>query len=192
MINKKSVITLQGMPGSGKSDTVKYLKEYFPDYTHVSVGALARKIAEEYNIPFNDFPEYARENNIAYDKILDERLKEAGSHDDVIIDSRLGYFFAQESFKVFLIVDPSIAAKRVFDDPNRPDSSAKQHSSFETLIEQMKERHESDRQKYIDLYGTDYTDLKNYNLVIDTGLPENDQHAVAKQISEAYKNWLES
>src|ERR1035437_2410244 len=110
-MNKKHIITIAGKLGSGKSSTAKMVAEIL-NYKHYSTGDFMRSIADEKGIPLVKFNKIA-ENDPSIDKILDDRNKEIGNMENIVLDSRLGFYFIPESFKVFLELDPSIASERI-------------------------------------------------------------------------------
>ena len=162
------IMTIHGVPASGKSKTVEWLLRLLGNYSHTSTGAIARKIALEYGFSeekFDTFPKYARDNNIPYDQLIDNHLKELNNkNENIIVDSRLGYFFIPDSFKVLLNTPLKIAARRMFKDPKR-------RGKYQNAVEVYKHllgREQSDRKKYLELYDTDYTLKTNFDFVIPT------------------------
>ena len=113
---------------------------------------------------------------------------------NLIIDSRLAFHWIPESFKVYLEIDPDIAANRMLIDLDTNES--RQQSEHAINIEEMKvnmiERHESDIRRYKKLYYIDHTDHKHFDLVINTGLAENNLEAVVKKIIEGYLKHLKN
>jgi cytidylate kinase len=81
------------------------------------------------------------------------------------MDARLGWHFIPQSFKVFLEVDPEVAARRIYDA-----GRGTEHENI-TLAETERaiaSRTESERKRYFGYYGLDYTDHDHYDLVVDT------------------------
>jgi cytidylate kinase len=130
----------------------------------------------------------AAESDPSIDYDIDNLLKEMASRENIIIDSRLAYNWIPDSFKVYLEIDPDIAAKRMFYDleTNESRMESEHAKNIEDMKKEMVERHESDKRRYQKLYGIDHTDHKNFDLVINTGLPENDLEAVVKKIISEY------
>ncbi len=132
------------------------------------------------------------ETDSLVDKEIDAKQKEfMDTHDNFVIDSRIGWFLAPDSFKVFLNLDIDTAAKRVFADIEAKKSERKEEIS-ETL-EQVKkriiERMTSEKERYNKYYGIEnYQDLKHFDLVVDTSI--NDIPKVEALILEGYKKWL--
>ena len=132
---------------------------------------------------FNIYVEKHPEIDIQIEKSASEY---AQTHDNFIIDARLGWYAVPESFKVYLKVDIDISAKRAFYDESR-----KSTERFETLEEQKKDiqkRYDLENQRYWNLYKIRREDMSNYDLVIDTTNLKPEE--VAEQIKEEYFKWL--
>jgi len=188
---KKHIITIAGSLGSGKSSTAKKLAELLK-YKHYSTGDFMRSIADKRGISLGDLSILA-ESDTSIDKELDDRNKEIGQMSDIVLDSRLGFYFIPDSFKVFLELDPQIAAERILEDkknnPNRNTESSGSFDTKENIVKDMENRFNSERKRYKDFYGIeDQTAHSNFDLVIDT--KENSLEEVIKEIISKYNNWL--
>ncbi len=188
----KKIITIAGKLGSGKSSTAKKIAKML-NYQHFSSGDFLRQIAQERNLSIKDLMiEAESDPQIDYD--IDELLKSKGNEENLVIDSRLAYYWIPESFKVYLDIDPEIAAKRMFYDLESNES--RQKSEHTINIEEMKknmiERHQSDIKRYKNLYNIDHTNHNNFDLVIDTGNPENDLDTVINKVIQGYLQHIES
>lgn len=164
------IITLSGLAGAGKS-TVKDglakalgLKKY-------SVGAMRGKMAMDRGMTIHQLNALGMTEAFT-DKEVDEYQTELGKKEDgFVIDGRMSWYFIPQSIKVFLDVDPAVAAKRIYDDKiagttDRSDEPA--YKDVEEAKTALLERTESDRQRYQKWYGVDYMDRAQYDLVIDT------------------------
>ena len=190
-MNKKHIITIAGSLGSGKSSTAKKLSEIL-NYKHFSTGDFMRSIADERGVPLTELNKMA-ENDNSIDKILDDRNVEVGKMTDVVLDSRLGFHFIPESFKVYLELDPDVASERILHDKNfNPNRNKEASGSFDTpesIKEKINFRLESERKRYKELYGIeDNTARENFDLVINTEKIPLEE--VCKKITEEYNNWL--
>ena len=74
-----------------------------------------RSIADEKGVSLVELSLLA-ETDRSIDEELDNKNKEVGKKENVIIDSRLGFYFIPQSFKVFLKLDPKISAERILKD----------------------------------------------------------------------------
>lgn len=183
---KKRVITISGMPGSGKSSTADRVAELL-GYRRFSSGDFMRAIASKHNVSIDEINKLA-ESDQSYDHEVDEMVRQTGEKSDVVIDSRLAFHWIPGSFKVFLKVDPHAAAKRTFIHIREVGRAQQDADSVEDVYHKLVARIDSENRRYLDLYGITYTDESQFDLVIDTGLfPLED---VARQIVEKYNGWL--
>ncbi len=190
-MQKRDIITICGVLGSGKSTAAKRVATAL-GYPHFSGGDFMRDMARERNISLAEFSIMA-ESDPEIDKEIDRRQKEyMHTHDKFVIDSRLGWFWAPDSFKVFLTLDLDTAAERVFGDMQAKIRTGETQGIPETLEAvkaRLAERFESERKRYHEYYGIEnHFDSKHFDLVIDTKV--NDADAVGKLILEGYKAWL--
>lgn len=189
-MEKKHIITIAGKLGSGKSSTAKRVAEIL-QYKHKSTGDFMREIANERGITLAELSIIA-ENDSSIDKALDNHNLEIGKENNIVLDSRLGFHFIPNSFKVFLDLDPKIAAIRILKDKESNPNRSKESDDFDTeegISEKIKFRLDSERKRYKELYGIeDHTDSINFDLVINTeNIPLEE---VSKKVVEEYKNWL--
>jgi cytidylate kinase len=188
-MKKQEIISIHGKPGSGKTKTSKYLLELLAskNFSYISTGSIAKEIAISHGFSeenFDKFPQYAREKQIPYDKLIDDKLVEISTTGTrLIVDSRLGYFFLKRSFKVLLDTPVELAAERIFSDLKRKGNA----KSIEEVISNLSEREKSDRLKYLEMYKTDYTDLKNFDFITDTKYSAQD---VANLVFVQFRQWL--
>ncbi len=160
------IITISGVPGSGKSSVAKLLALKL-GLRHYSTGDFMRLIAEERGITLLELSKIA-ERDKSIDKELDAYSMKLGEKEDnFVLDARLGFHFIPRSVKVFLGVLPEEAANRIFNSPKHK-LQEKENKNYETTLRNIRKRMESERKRYISLYGVDYGDKRNYDLVINT------------------------
>ncbi len=191
---KKHIITIAGSNGGGKS-SASTGTAFILGYGKKSTGDFMRSIAEKRGVTLNELSEIA-ETDPLIDKELDDYNLEIGKKENIVLDSRLGFHFIPEAFKVFLYCDPKTAAKRILEDAkvnsNRHNESRQGFDTVEKIVESITQRLESERKRYFKLYGLeDHTAPEHYDLVIDNTLPENTLEKVPEIIAEEYKKWLE-
>ena len=192
-MQKRHIITICGVLGSGKSTSAKRVAQAL-SFTHFSGGDFMRALASKKGISIGELNTIA-ENDAEVDKEIDRSQKEfMDANDNFVIDSRLGWYWAPDSFKVFLTVDPRISAERVFADLQAKKAERSEEVSgvletIEDLQKKQAERLESERLRYKEYYGIEnHFDPKNFDLVIDTA--HNDIPTVERLIIEGYKKWL--
>ena len=159
------LITMWWKAWSGKWTVSKLLaKELW--YEIISIGDMKRKLAAEMGINIIEFnkmwdnPEKSAEFDLKYEK-YQQNLKIT---DNIILDSRLGFYAQPEAFKILLDVDEEEAGKRIFAAQRGTD----QFKNEEEAVQNVKERNQADADRYVRLYDLQVWDYKNYSLVIDT------------------------
>jgi len=155
-------ITITGNLGSGKSSVCKELEK--AGFTIISAGDIFRQIAAEKGMTVIELNEAAKKDR-SIDDMLDSRSTKLGKElDHTVFDSRLAWHFVENSFKVFLLVDTGEAARRVFDD----DRSVEVYQNVEEAKAGLEERAGLEQVRFRELYGIDYYDASNYDLIIES------------------------
>lgn len=186
---KKKIITIAGLPGSGKSSTAKGVAAAL-EYEHFSSGDLFRKIAAERGISIEEINLVA-EKQKEIDHQVDERLVQIGKEkENLVIDSRMAFHWIPDSFKVFLDLDLRIGAERTFAHIQKDGRTSQSGSSVEEVYENTVKRLESEQKRYSNLYQVDVTDKAHFDLVVDSGI--NDLNAVVGIVVTKYQEWLNS
>lgn len=158
-------ITLTGNLGSGKSTISKIMSEKY-GYEIYSTGKVIREFADERGLSVLEMNQLMSKDN-SFDHLIDERTKQVSIErkDDLFFDSRLAWYFAVDTFKVFLSVDIDEAARRVFnDDRGATETYASQADAKAQLIERAR----TEDTRYKDIYGINYFKISNYNLILDS------------------------
>jgi predicted cytidylate kinase len=170
-------ITLSGVAGTGKSTVGKILKQKL-DYEFVSVGNFAREYAEkEFGLTINAFQEKCRLDP-SLDEMIDRKFKAyCNERSGIIADYRLGFKFIENAFHCLLTVSDPVAATRI-------QQGQRQGEAVDATSIQQRNREMRDR--FLEKYGVDFTDTKNYHLVINTDALT--PHAVADLIVQAFSH----
>lgn len=160
------IITLSGVPGSGKSTVGKLVAQKL-GYEYFSVGKLRGKMAMEKGLTIDELNQLGEKEDWT-DRQADDYQKELGkTKDNLVVEGRLSWHFIPQSFKVFLTVNTDEAACRSLENrAERPDE--KPVANLAEAKKAVEERLASDKKRYLQYYGLDYTDPKHYDLVIDT------------------------
>jgi CMP/dCMP kinase len=157
-------ITISGRPGSGKSAVASGVAESLR-LRHVSAGDFMREMAAERGMTILELSRSAEAGD-AIDREIDERTVRFAQGDaDFVMDARLGWHFVPDSFKVFLDVRPEVAARRVY---TAGRGTEHENVSLEDTLTAIGARTESERKRYLNYYGLDYTIHDHYDLVVDT------------------------
>ena len=118
---KKHIITIAGDHASGQGMLTNNIQKELGYEVHRN-GQYARKLAMDMGMSITEFQEYLNKNPEMDRQIEKSASDYAKSHDNLVIDAKLGWFAVPYSFKVYLKVDINVAAKRAFEDVNRKNS----------------------------------------------------------------------
>ena len=184
-MSKKHIISLAGDLASGKGETSKILTEKL-GYGIYRNGQYFRELAKNMNMSVTEFNIYVEKHPEIDRQIENSAAEYAKTHDNFIIDARLGWYAVPESFKVYLKVDIDVAAKRAFYDKDRKDTES--FASIEEQKQDMIKRYNLENERYYNLYHVRKEDLSNYNLVVDT--TNISPTEVAEKIIQEYNKWL--
>jgi CMP/dCMP kinase len=190
-MNRKHIITISGKPGSGKSSTADRVAELL-SYSRYSAGDMVRQLINKRHSTLEKYNQEAMKDH-RLDEIVDEKLRALRNHKDIIIDSRLGFYWLPESFKVYLDLDLDLATARIFKDtvsnPLRG-ATESQFASLDAVAEQVKKRMFTEQNRFRQLYGVDPFDLNHYDFVIDTS--RQNVQSVAIAVFDTYREWLDT
>lgn len=179
-------ITICGLAGVGKSTAIKRLQKNLGYVLHSS-GDFARQYACERFPGEQDAGkalahlEDEAKRNRSIDLMIDQRTIDLakGIEGKWILDSRLGWYFCPQAFKVLLACDTVTRLKRI---------ATRDNVEFSDAMYATEHRESSIKQRYSELYGIkDFTSPHLFDCVVNTSVagPE----AVADQILVAFKEW---
>jgi CMP/dCMP kinase len=190
-MEKKHIITISGKPGSGKSSTADKVAELL-NYTRYSSGDMVRNLLTRQQLTLAEYNEKAA-NNHDLDEKVDVFLRNLRSKNDIVIDSRLGFYWIPESFKVYLDLDIQIATVRIFKDAvsnNGRTKGGELADSLNVVAKQVKTRMETEQNRFRNLYGIDPYNSEHFDLVIDTS--RHSPQTVALTVFDTYRRWLKT
>ncbi len=190
-MERKHIITLSGKPGSGKSSTADKVAELL-GYTRYSSGDMVRSIVRRQGITLAEFNRRATTDH-SMDHEIDEELRRLRDEQDIVIDSRLGFYWIPESFKVYLDLDIEVATARIFKDAVSNIGRANETTAGASIGEvqkQVQARLNTEVRRFRALYGVNPYDTKHYDLVINTA--RHSPQTVALTVFDTYKKWLKS
>lgn len=159
-------ISITGKLGSGKS-TICHLIQDKHGFEIFSTGAIQREVARERGITTLELNELMKVDH-SLDDIIDAtttRLSLERAQDKLIFDSRMAWHFAANTFKIFITVDPTVAAQRVIVAGR---GSEENYTTIEEARDHLIKRSLVEQERFKTLYGVDYYDYNNYNLVVDS------------------------
>lgn len=162
------IITISGMPGSGKSTVAKLLAEKL-GFKRFSSGDFQRKLAKEKGLTIKGLGDLEAKDP-ELDMLVDKRQEEFGKkNDNFVMDAWLGAKFIPHSKRIFLYADEETRAKRIFNDKgNKQRMDSEKLENFEQTKENMIKRDKVNIERWKRYYDFDYTDKGHYDFVIDT------------------------
>lgn len=174
-------ITITGRLGSGKSTVAGIISKQL-GYEIYSTGAVQRSAAEKLGITTLELNQRMM-TDPGFDHIIDDTVTKLSlERENIIFDSRMAWHFARNAFRVFISVDTMEAARRV---QMADRGEVETYSTVEEAEAALRSRGDLERERFISIYGVDYLDKNNYDLVVDSthSTPEE----VAAKIIDAYK-----
>lgn len=159
-------ITITGRLGSGKSTVCRIFSNKY-GYEIYSTGTIHRRIAAEKGISALEMNELMAKD-LSYDHMIDDavtRISRENRDRTLIFDSRMAWHFACDSFKVFMHIDPAIAARRVMADDR---GDVEKYTDIDDARRQLLARAMSENTRYKRIYGADNLDYRNFDLIVDS------------------------
>ena len=180
-------IAFSGKLGSGKSTVCDILNKQY-GYDIYSTGTIQRKVAADMGISTLELNVRMREDP-ALDHVIDDAVVELSRErrgEKLIYDSRMAWHFAEYTFKVYMYVDPTVAARRVL---NADRGNVEKYSSIEEAREMLISRSVEENTRFKKIYGVDNFDYNNYDLIIDStsATPEMIAKVIAENAEEFEK-----
>ena len=186
------IITISGTPGSGKSTVAKILVEKL-HAERLYIGGTLRDLARKKGMTLAELMDFAKvhpEIDVEVDNAVAAQAREfdkAGKM--VVVEGRMQFYFLPESIKFFIKVSFEEAARRIWKDLQQKEISAQRNEGRINSLEEMKKsvikREEEDASRYKKLYGVDYLNEKQYDLVVDS------TSISAMQCAELILNFIE-
>ena len=183
---KKKIITITGATGSGVSTVTQKLAESM-EYRRFSAGGLFRNIARNRGMTVEELNEYAKRNNVI-DRDIDTLIRQLGEGSEIVLDARLGYYWIHDSFRVYLDVDPDIAAQRIYADICEGKRYEEGATTVDQTIISLVRQIESAHERYFRDYGVDITNKNPFDLVIETD--DKTPEEVVLLVKNSYRAWL--
>jgi len=190
-MERKHIITISGKPGSGKSSTADKVSDML-GYTRHSSGDMVRTILAREGMTLSDYNRLAV-NNHQLDEKIDVYLRNLRNKNNIVIDSRLGFYWIPESFKVYLELDIQVATVRIYKDAvsnNMRLKSGEVADSLGLVATQVKNRMEAEQDRFKNLYNVDPYNSEHFDLVIDTS--RHSPETVALTVFDTYRRWLKT
>lgn len=182
------IITITGIPGSGKTTAARLLAERL-NVPWYSMGDLRGKMAQERGMTIDELNALGETEKFTDEEVDEYQRKLGESGKDFVIEGRLSWHFIPHSFKIFLTVDSKEAGARLYkarQGDGRSDEPL--YASPEEAENYAAGRMASDSRRYQKYYGVDFLDPKNYNLAIDTTGRANPNQTVDEILAAMQKH----
>jgi len=164
------IITISGLPGSGKSSVAKEIAKRLK-MKRYCIGEMRREIARKKGLTLEDLNRIGEREEWT-DKEVDDYQRELGKRDDnFVIDGRTSFFLIPDSFKIFLTVDIRKGAERIFGEIKKSGDKRNEGGDLKSVDDverSIRKRMESDSRRYRKYYDIDVFDRSHYDMVIDT------------------------
>ncbi len=162
------IITISGLPGSGKSTVAQILSKRL-GFKRYYAGGIRREMAKKLGITLEELNKKGEKDN-STDKPVDDFLLKIGKREDnLVVEGRTAFHFIPHSVKVFLDVNLREGARRIFTEKQKKnDRNEKMTTSVADELVNLKERMKSDEKRYMKYYGFRCYDKKNYDFVMNT------------------------
>jgi cytidylate kinase len=166
---KKIVVCISGMAGTGKSTLAKKLAQKYKLRYYSGGDSLKKLAADEGYNPFSrgwwESPEglsflEKREKNLKFDKAVDDKLLEYAQQGNVLLDSWAMPWLLKTGFKIWLVASEEKRAERI---------AKRDKIAVKEALQVLKEKEARTKAIYKKLYGfTLGEDFDPFNLVLDT------------------------
>ncbi len=162
------IITISGKPGTGKTTVARILADRLK-WKEYDIGQIRREIAKKKGMTIHEYNKLG-ETDPSTDKEVDEYQRKLGKTDNFVIQGRTSFLFIPHSLKIYLDVEDSVGAERIWKDyKNSPkERNEGTYHSIEQVKQSIRERIASDKKRYRKYYNIDCYDTSHYDLVIDT------------------------
>lgn len=179
---RKLVVAVSGQAGSGKTTHAKIIAETF-GLRYVSSGMLFREIAKQRGVSLLELHKIAEKDH-SIDRLVDENTRREAEKGGVVLEGHLTAWIVKDlaHIKIYLKADLEERARRI---------AEREGKSYEEALREILEREESNRRRYLKIYGIDIRDLSIFDLVIDTTrLPKESVAKVIRTLIEEYIRYL--
>jgi cytidylate kinase len=152
-------ITIFGLAGTGKSSVGKKLAQKLC-CAFVSTGNVFREQAKVSGVAVQEYDKMA-EKDPSIDHKLDERIAQIGKiHENLVLESRLGWYFVPDSLKIKFVCDDEERFRRVAHRDGLSEDEAKRISNIREI---------SHLERFNKVYGIeDYSADEHFDLIINT------------------------
>jgi len=176
------LITISGLPGSGKSTVSRVLADRMK-LNYMNAGDIFRSLAQKKGMTLEEFGIFA-EQNPNVDRAIDKKIVEIAKKGNALLEGRLAGVMLErngvKSMKVWIDAPLKVRAERV---------AKREAKTIEFVVGEIQERERSEWDRYFKLYNIDLNDLSFYDIIIDSAPITADDVAnqVQKAVAQAIK-----
>lgn len=161
------IITITGMPCSGKSSIAKMIAEKH-GFRRIGIGDMFKDEAKSRGLSAEEFNALCMQDP-SYDFFIDNKTAELGKElegQNIIFDSRLAWHFVPKSYKVYVnLQDEKVLVERML---NSDREGKEKFTTAEEVKRSVLNRQRLEDERYKKIYGVDISNPQNYDLVIDS------------------------
>lgn len=182
------IITITGMPCSGKSSIAKMIAEKH-GFRRIGVGDMFKDEAKSRGLSAEEFNALCMKDP-SYDFFIDNKTAELGKElegQKIIFDSRLAWHFVPKSYKVYVnLQDEKVLVERMLSSDRE---GKEKFTSAEEVKRSVLNRQRLEDERYKKIYGVDISNPRNYDLVVDSSYKTVE--TLADEIWKEYQKFCE-
>ena len=156
-----TVVTLSGLPGTGKTTVAQLLHKKLA-VRYVYSGEIFRSLAQKHGMSLEQFGLYC-EQHPEVDRELDEYQVQVLKQGDVLLEGRIAGWLAVRNhipaFKVLLTADFDTRVARIV---------KRESGEHARRRQEIEARERSEAARYKKFYGIDVSDTSIYDVIVDT------------------------
>lgn len=158
------IVTLSGTPGAGKDEIGRLLASRL-SFKLYSIGQMRKEMALQSGMSLEELDV----NEDAWtDQEIDDFQEELGATmDNIVVVSRIGFYFIPNAFKIFLKCSLEAAAARL---------AGTEQDATETRSE-LERMQIADEKRYRKYYGLKIDEIRHYDLVLDVSSMSHERAA---------------
>jgi len=174
--NKNPIVAIGGFSGTGKDTVALFVKSYFQDYHNLALkiihaGEFVRNIAVESGWDEKNMDEFMMHIKNTQDEDFAEKvdigiekhaLKTALLQGGIFVGRMAPFAIGTYGTTIWLEVAANVIAKRISNDPDRPEF----HMDHDALIEKIQSRDKTDGERLERIYHISFRDRKNFDLTL--------------------------
>lgn len=183
---KRKIISISGNIAVGKSEVARILSEKL-NMELYKASSRFREEARRLNMDIVEFNDYIK-SKPELDYAIEQKTKNIiDAKENLVVDARLGFYIAKDSFKVCIVASKEVAAKRLYE-AAKSRGNEEEYPNFEDAYKGIVKREEYEEERWLNLYGVNVHDVNNYDIVIDSTNISAEE--VADIIIQKYNEWL--